>query len=89
MKRVAILVGLGAVMLAGLAGAAYAQQSGPGQSTPSSFKYDLQGNKRVARPDSTSVGADGSKREEYRSGKCVKVKEIRADGAIKITEKCD
>ena len=88
MKRVAILVGLGAVMLAGLAGAAYAQ-SAPAQSTPSNFKYDLQGKSRVARPDSTSVGADGSKREEYRSGKCVKVKEIRPDGAIKITEKCD
>lgn len=88
MKRTAILVGIGAVMLAGLAGAAVAQQTAAA-STPTSFKYDLQGNKRVARPDSTTVAADGSKREEFRSGKCVKIKETRADGAIKTTEKCD
>jgi hypothetical protein len=88
MKRAAILVGVGAVMLVGLAGVAYAQQSTTAASTPSNFKYDIQGGTRVNRPDSTSVGADGSKRQEYRSGNCVKVKEVRADGAIKTSEKC-
>ena len=89
MKRVARRTIIGAVMLAGLAGAAYAQQSGAGATTPSNFKYDIQGNKRVDRPDSKTVAADGTVREEYRSGKCVKVKETRPDGAVKITQMCD
>ena len=88
MKRVVILIGVGAVMLAGLAGAAYAQASTPGATTPSNFNYELQGNKRVDRPDSRTVAADGTVREEFRSGKCVKVKETRPDGAVKTTEKC-
>lgn len=89
MKRVAILIGVGAVMLAGLAGAAYAQQSTPAATTPSNFKYELQGNKRVDRPDSKTVASDGTVREEFRSGKCVKVKEVRPDGAVKTSQKCD
>ena len=88
MNRVVILIGLGAVMLAGLAGAAYAQQ-GASATTPSNFKYELQGNKRVDRPNSKTVAADGTVREEFRSGKCVKVKEVRPDGAIQTTQKCD
>ena len=89
MKRAVILIGLGTVMLAGLAGAAYAQQTGASATTPSNFKYELQGNKRVDRPNSKTVAADGTVREEYRSGKCVKIKEVRPDGAIKTTQKCD
>lgn len=89
MKRVAIFMAAGAVMLAGLAGAAYAQQPGAGASTPGNFKYDLQGNKRVDRPDSKTTAADGTVREEYKSGNCTKVKETRPDGAVKITQKCD
>ena len=89
MKRVALSMALGTVMLAGLAGAAYAQQSGANPTTPSNFKYEIQGNKRVDRPDSRTVAADGTIREEFRSGKCVKVKETRPDGAVKITQKCD
>ena len=89
MKRVVILIGLGTVMLAGLADAAYAQQTGASATTPSNFKYELQGNKRVDRPNSKTVAADGTVREEYRSGKCVKIKEVRPDGAIKTTQKCD
>ena len=89
MKRV-VMVTIGALMLAGLAGAAVAQQSGTASaSTPGSFKYDLQGNKRVDRPDSKTTAADGTVREEYKSGNCVKVKEVRPDGAIKTTQKCD
>ena len=89
MKRVVILTAIGTVMLAGLAGGAYAQQSGANASTPSNFKYEIQGNKRVDRPDSRTVAADGTVREEFRSGKCVKVKETRPDGAVKTTQKCD
>ena len=89
MKRAVILIGLGTVMLTGLAGAGYAQQSTPAAKTPSSFKYELQGNKRVDRPDSKTVGTDGTVREEYKSGNCVKVKEVRPDGAVKTTQKCD
>ena len=91
MKRVVILTAIGTVMLAGLAGVAYAQQSGSGAgaTTPSNFKYELQGNKRVDRPDTRTVAADGTVREEFRSGKCVKVKEVRPDGAVKTTQKCD
>ena len=89
MKRVVILTAIGTVMLAGLAGAAYAQQSGAGATTPSNFKYEIQGNKRVDRPDSKTTAADGTVREEFRSGKCVKIKETRPDGAVKTTQKCD
>lgn len=89
MKRVVILTAVGAVMLAGLAGAAYAQQAGAGATTPSNFKYELQGNKRVDRPDSKTTAADGTVREEYKSGNCVKIREVRPDGAVKTTQKCD
>lgn len=87
MKRAVILMGIGSVMLAGLAGAAYAQQS-PAATTPSNFKYELKGNKRVDRPDSKTIAADGTVREEYKSGNCVKVKEVRPDGAVKTSQKC-
>lgn len=92
MKRGLILATCGAVMLVGLAGGAYAQQQpdpNPGAHTPGNFKYELRGNKRVDRPDSKTTAADGTVREEYKSGNCVKVKEVRPDGAIKTTQKCD
>ena len=89
MKRAVILIGLGTVMLTGLAGAAYAQQSTASATTPSKFKYELKGNKRIDRPDAKTVAADGTVREEYKSGTCVKVREVRPDGAIKTTQKCD
>lgn len=89
MKRAVILIGLGTAMLAGLAGAAFAQQqSGASATTPSNFRYELQGNKRVDRPDSKTVAPDGTVREEYRSGQCVKVKEVRPDGAVRTVQKC-
>ena len=88
MKRVVILIGGGAILLAGLASAAVAQQSA-GASTPSTFKYELKGNQRVDRPDSKTTAADGTVREEFRSGNCVKIKETRPDGAVKTTQKCD
>ncbi len=89
MTRVVILTAIGTLLLAGLAGVSYAQQSGAGATTPSNFKYEIQGNKRVDRPDTKTVAADGTVREEFRSGKCVKVKETRPDGAVKTTQRCD
>lgn len=89
MKRGLVLAGVGTVLIAGLAGAAFAQQSNPAPRTPSSFKYELQGNKRVDRPDAKTVAPDGTVREEYKSGNCVKVREVRPDGAVKTTQKCD
>lgn len=86
MKRVMIMVSAGTMMLAG--GAA-AQQPAPGATTPDNFKYELKNNKRVDRPDSKTTAADGTVREEYKSGACVKVREVRPDGAVKTTQKCD
>lgn len=88
MKRAAILTAIGSVMLAGLAGVAHAQQAAPA-TTPSNFKYELKGNQRIDKPDSKTTAADGTVREEFKSGNCVKVKEVRPDGAVKISQKCD
>ena len=49
----------------------------------------IEGNRRVDRPDSKTVAPDGTVRQEYKSGKCVKVREVRPDGAVKTTLKCD
>lgn len=86
MIRTSILIGAGAVLALGLAGAAYAQSK---PATPTGFKYELQGNERVEKPDSRTKAADGTIREEFRSGKCVTIKEKRPDGAVKTTRKCD
>lgn len=88
MKRVMILVGIGAVAAIGLAGMAYAQSTG-NASTPSGFNYEIRDGKRVPKPDSKTTAADGTVREEFRSGNCVTIKETRPDGAVKKTQKCD
>ena len=78
----------GAALAAGLiAAGTAAAQSAPEAST--GFKYDLRGSERVEKPDSRTKAADGTVREEYRSGKCVTIKERRPDGAIKTSQKCD
>jgi hypothetical protein len=87
MKRMVILAGIGAIAAVGLAGMAYAQSGGG--STPSSFNYEIKDGKRVPKADNKTVAADGTVREEFRSGKCVTIKETRPDGAVKKTEKCD
>lgn len=89
MNRAMVLVGIGSVLLVGLASTVDAQQAGAGVTTPSNFKYELKGNKRVDRPDSKTVAADGTVREEFKSGNCVKVKEVRPDGAVKTSQKCE
>lgn len=89
MKRVVILMGIGAVAAVGLTGIALAQAGNTNNSTPSSFNYEIKDGKRVPKADNRTTAADGTVREEYRSGKCVTVKETRPDGAIKKTQKCD
>jgi hypothetical protein len=89
MKRMVILAGIGAIAAIGLAGMAYAQSGGASGSTPSSFNYEIKDGKRVPKADNRTVAADGTVREEYRSGKCVTIKETRPDGAVKKTQKCD
>ena len=68
-----------------MTGAAYAQS----KPTPPDFKYELRGTQRVEKPDSRTKAADGTVREEFRSGKCVTVKERRPDGAVKTSQKCE
>ncbi len=90
MTRKVVYLCAGAAVAAGLAGAAYAQQAGnASESQPTGFNYEMRGGERVEKPDSRTVAADGTIREEYRSGKCVTIKEKRPDGAVKTTRKCD
>ena len=86
MIRTSILIAAAVVLAAGLAGAAYAQAK---PATPTDFNYELRGNQRVEKPDSRTKAADGTVREEFRSGKCVTVKERRPDGAVKTSQKCE
>ena len=91
MTRRAIMLTVGGVAIAALAGAAWAQSGGQSstgtQSTP--FNYEIKDGKRVPKPTSTVANADGSKREETRQGNCVTIKETTADGAVRTTRKCD
>lgn len=89
MTRKTILIAVAVGLAAGLAGAAYAQAAAPKGATDTGFGYQLRGNERVEKPDSRTVAADGTVREEFRSGKCVTVKEKRADGAVKTSRKCE
>jgi hypothetical protein len=89
MTRKTILIAAAVGLVAGLAGAAFAQAAGGKGATNTGFSYELRGNERVEKPDSRTVAADGTVREEFRSGKCVTIKEKRADGAVKTSRKCD
>jgi hypothetical protein len=90
MIRNVTLIAVGTLLVAALAGAAYAQQAGGNkENTQTGFNYEMRGGQRVEKPDNRTVAADGTVREEYRSGKCVTIKEKRPDGAIKTTRKCD
>ena len=72
-----------------LAASAQAQQGSSNRSTPRDFSYEVENGKRVEKPDVVTQLPDGTIREEYRSGKCVTIKEKRPDGAIKTSRKCD
>ncbi len=89
MIRTKLFTVAAASLALGLATGASAQQSPPSSSTPKDFSYEVKDGKRVEKPDRRTVLADGTIREEYRSGKCVTIKEKRPDGAVKTSRKCD
>lgn len=92
MTRRAIIWAVGGVAVAALAaGTAWAQSGGQSstgtQNTP--FSYKIEDGKRVPKPTSRIVRADGSWREETRQGNCLTIKEGTPDGSVKTTRKCD
>ena len=90
MSRRAIMYAIGGVAVAALAGTAWAQSgAGNTQQTPVNFDYVIKDGKRVPKPNTRIVNADGSWREETRQGNCVEVKEGLKDGSVKTTRKCD
>jgi hypothetical protein len=82
-----VLMVAGVTLAATAATAAYAQ-SGPNQSTPRGFNWEIKDGKRVPKGQ-RQTNADGSWREEIRQGKCVTVKEKSASGEYKETRRCD
>jgi hypothetical protein len=82
-----VLMVAGVTLAATAATAAYAQ-SGPNQSTPRGFNWEIKDGKRVPKGQK-QTNADGSWREEIRQGKCVTIKEKSAAGEYKETRKCD
>jgi hypothetical protein len=82
-----VLMVAGVTLAATAATAAYAQ-SGPNQSTPRGFNWEIKDGKRVPKGQ-RQTNADGSWREEIRQGKCVTVKEKSASGEYKETCRCD
>ena len=58
------------------------------KTTPKDWGYEIVDGKRVPKAK-RQVNADGSWREERRTGDCVEVKERTAQGEIKITRTCD
>jgi hypothetical protein len=82
-----VLMVAGVTLAATAATAAYAQ-SGPNQSTPRGFNWEIKDGKRVPKGQ-RQTNADGSWREEIRQGKCVTIKEKSAAGEYKESRKCD
>lgn len=86
LKKSLILGGVALVATAGYATVAAAQS----QSTPKGWNWELKGNKeRVQKPTNVSTSADGSKREETRVGKCVKIKVTLANGDVRKWDECE
>ena len=94
MSRRAIVYIIGGAAVAALAGAAWAQSGAQNatsgtQNTPVNFDYVIKDGKRVPKPNTRIVNADGTWREETRQGNCVEIKEGLKDGSVKTTRKCD
>ncbi|MBB3765002.1 hypothetical protein FHS50_002064 [Sphingomicrobium lutaoense] len=80
-----------ALLAAGMAALAFspaAQSYAQAQKTPEKWDYEIVDGKRVPKAK-RQVNPDGSWREEKRDGKCVEIKEMSAQGELKITRKCD
>ena len=84
MKSIILLGGM-AALVALTAGQAVAQDR---STTPKDWGYEIVDGKRVPKAK-RQVNADGSWREERRTGSCTEVKERNAAGEIKITRTCD
>ncbi|MEO8547790.1 MAG: hypothetical protein ABI422_05420 [Sphingomicrobium sp.] len=88
-KTAAVIGGIAvAAAVVGYATVAAAQSAPSGQSTPSSWNYEIKDGKRVPKAERVT-NADGSWREEVRQGKCITVKEKSAAGEYKETRRCD
>ena len=86
-SKVALLIG--AAVMIGAAGAAYAQSNASNtQSTPKGWNYEIKDGKRVPKANRVTK-ADGSWREEVRQGNCVTIKEKTASGEYKESRRCD
>ena len=86
-SKVALLIG--AAVMVGAAGAAYAQSNASNaQSTPKGWNYEIKDGKRVPKANRVTM-ADGSWREEVRQGNCVTIKEKTAAGEYKESRRCD
>ena len=84
-----VLTGFAVALVAGAAGAAYAQANQTAQSTPKNWSWEPgKDNKRVPKANRVT-NADGSWREEVKQGNCVTVKERSANGEYKETRQCD
>ena len=86
-SKVALLIG--AAVMIGAAGAAYAQSNASNTlSIPKGWNYEIKDGKRVPKANRVTK-ADGSWREEVRQGNCVTIKEKTAAGEYKESRRCD
>ena len=86
--KTVLLIGV-AAFAATAAGAAYAQPGGDKKVTPSGWSYDIKDGKRVPKTGGRVTAADGSWKEESRKGGCTEIKEMSAQGELRITRQCD
>lgn len=82
-NRVALCAAAAALAVAGLAGAASAQD----QRTPKQWNYELKGGKPVPKGNRVT-NPDGSWREVIRQGACTTIKEKTASGEYRETREC-
>ena len=80
----AMLLAAAGLAVAGLAGAARAQD----KPTPKSWAWEIKDGKRVPRANRPN-NPDGSWKEEIRHGSCVTVRERTAAGEYKESRRCD
>ncbi len=91
MKPLHLTIGAVAAAAAVLAFGAWSPalaQKGKSAKLPSSFPYDIQNGKRVPKADRI-VAADGSWKEQAKSGNCVTVREMTSPGEYREVRKCD
>jgi hypothetical protein len=91
MKPLHLTVGAAAVvalLALGAWGPALAQKAKITAKTPSNFSYDIQNGRRVPKANRVKA-ADGSWKEEVRSGNCSTVREQSPSGEYREARKCE